>query len=162
MWLTIAVGLAALIIGFAAGRWPRPLEISASDSPAREEGQVPKPDPGKDDHERSVDDWDSATERATLVASCADLADRLRDRQPALYTKLSRDLAAVGVAVQLADGEPFDAERHNAVGTEPTDDPASDLRVAATVRLGYLDHGLAVRTPEVFVYRCLAGFLHRA
>ncbi|MGH3205964.1 MAG: hypothetical protein ACRDOA_18465 [Streptosporangiaceae bacterium] len=41
-----------------------------------------------------------------------------------------------------------------AVGTEPTSDPQSDLRVAATVRLGYLDHGSVVRTPDVIVYRC--------
>jgi molecular chaperone GrpE (heat shock protein) len=67
---------------------------------------------------------------------------------------LTRDLAAVGITVKLADGEPFDAERHNPVGTEPTSDPESDLRVAATVRLGYLDHGAVVRTPDVIVYRC--------
>jgi hypothetical protein len=143
------------MLGFAVGRRPRPFEINKRDSPHEEKEQVPKTDPKEDHPERAAGDSDSATERAALVASCADLADRLRDRQPALYTKLSRDLAAVGVAVQLADGEPFDAGRHNAVGTERTDDPASDLRVAATVRLGYLDHGLAVRTPEVFVYRCL-------
>jgi len=69
---------------------------------------------------------------------------------------LTRDLAAVGVTVEFADGELFDAVRHNPVGTEPTTDPAADLRVASTVRLGYTDHGSVVRTPDVIVYRTAA------
>jgi molecular chaperone GrpE (heat shock protein) len=89
------------------------------------------------------------------VDSCADLADRLRDRQPALYTVLTRSLAAVEVSLELADGEPFDAARHNPVGTEPTSDPRADQRVAETIRLGVLDHGSLVRVPKVIVYRYL-------
>jgi hypothetical protein len=95
-----------------------------------------------------------AAERTRLVAACVDLADRLRDHQPALYTVLTRSLAEVGVMLRLADGEPFDVDRHNPVGTEATADPGQDLRVAFTIRLGYLDHGIAVRTPDVTIYRC--------
>jgi hypothetical protein len=95
-----------------------------------------------------------AAEREQLIGSCTDLAGRLRDRQPALYTVLIRDLQAIGVAMQIPDGDVFDAGKHNPVGTEETDDPSQHLRVAATMRLGYTDHGAAVRAPEVIVYRC--------
>lgn len=97
---------------------------------------------------------DPAVERARLVQACADLADRLRDRQPGLYAVLARDLEAVGVSMQLADGEPFDVVRHNPVGTEATSDPGRHLRIASTMRVGYFDHGEEVRAPDVIVYRC--------
>jgi hypothetical protein len=92
-------------------------------------------------------------ERARLVAAYADLADRLRDHQPGLFTVVTRELQAVGVSMQLPDGELFSADRHNAVGTEKTSNPSDDLRVAATTRLGYLDHGVTVRVPDVIVFR---------
>lgn len=95
----------------------------------------------------------AVAERARLVEACADLADRLRDHQPALYAVLRKDLEGVGVSVQLADGETLDTARHNPVGTEPTSDPGQHLSVAATMRLGYLDHGVVVRQPDVIVYR---------
>ena len=92
-------------------------------------------------------------ERAQLVLACASLADRLRDRQPALYAVLTRDLASVGVTVRIVDGEPYDVDLYEPVGFEPTTDPAEDLRVAETVRVGVIDHGAVVRPPEVIVYR---------
>lgn len=95
----------------------------------------------------------AAAERAQLVEACADLADRLRDHQPALFAVLRRDLEAVGITMQLADGEVFNAERHNPVGTEPTADPGQDMHVASTMRLGYFDHGVPARMPDVIVYR---------
>jgi hypothetical protein len=170
VWLPVVVGLCALIVGYAVGRRPRrfgmneqqqrpvigspppDLAVAAAADWARAERGRPWNEPPG----RSREDSQSADERARLVASCADLADRLRDRQPALYTVLTRDLAAVGITVELADGELFDEGRHNPVGTEPTSDPAADLRVAATVRLGYADHGSVVRTPDVIVYRATA------
>jgi GrpE len=93
------------------------------------------------------------TERDSLIAACANLADRLRDRQQALYAGLARDLAAAGVELQAPDGERFDAGLHNAVGTEPAATPAQDLLVAETTRLGYRHHGIQVRVPDVIVYR---------
>jgi hypothetical protein len=168
VWLPVIVGLCALVIGYAAGRLPRrpgireeqPGTGSALPDLAAEAAanwaRAEQSRPWKDQPERPGDDPEPTAERARLVASCADLADRLRDRQPALYTVLARDLAAVGVTVEVADGQPFDAGRHNPVGTEPTTDPAADLRVATTVRLGYADHGAAVRSPDVIVYRATA------
>jgi hypothetical protein len=166
VWLPIVVGIGALILGYAAGRRAHPF---GRKEPQRPGAGSPQPDlaaaaaaswaqaeqgrPWKDRPGQARDAARSAAERAQLVASCADLADRLRDRQPALYTVLTRDLAAIGVSVELADGELFDARRHNPVGAEPTSDPTADLRVATTVRLGYADHGSVVRSPDVIVYR---------
>ena len=92
-------------------------------------------------------------DRERLVEVCADLADRLRDRQPALYKALARDLRSVGVTVEAPDGEPFDAARHHAVGTEPAPDASRHLTIAETMRLGYTDRDAQVRPPEVIVYR---------
>jgi hypothetical protein len=171
--LIVVIALAALAAGFWAGRrTPRSFGINPSDQPRMgslrdelaagaaadwkraEAGRPWLRSQGQDhDAERSGGDSDAAAERAQLVASCANLADKLRDRQPALFGELTRGLAAVGVTVDTADGEPFDAQRHNPIGTEPTADPAADLLVAVTVRLGYRDHGTVVRSPDVIVYR---------
>jgi hypothetical protein len=153
VWLPVAVGLCALVIGYAVGRRLRVLGRK------EQQRQQATGRPAPDLAPATATDWARA-ERARLVASCADLADRLREHQPALYTMLTRDLAAVGITVELADGELFDAGRYNPVGTEPTSDPAADLRVAATVRLGYADHGSIVRTPDVIVYRTTADGHH--
>jgi molecular chaperone GrpE len=169
VWLPVVVGLGALLVGYAVGRQLRPFGRKEQQPPATER---PVPDlaglaaaewaraeqgrPWKDQPERPRGDSQATAERARLVASCADLADRLRDQLPSLYAVLTRDLAAVGVTVELANGELFDAGRHNPVGTEPTSDPAADLRVAETVRLGYADHGSVVRPPDVIVYRAAA------
>lgn len=154
MWVAVVAGLAALLLGFAIGRMPRPFGMKRADPPVRT-GQLPAHEEDRHQPPAGPDTPGSVAERARLVAACADIADRLRDRQPALYNTLTRELAAVGVTVRLADGEPFDAERHNPVGTEPTSDPGADLRVAETVRLGLLDHGSLVRIPDVIVYRCM-------
>ena len=144
LWLVFL--LAALGVGLYAGRRTRP-------APPISDIKLP------DDLDK---DWKlvgggtesvATKERAQLVESCVDLADRLRDHQPALYTVLTRDLAAVGVTFRVPDGEPFDDRRHQAVGTEPTGDPAADMRVATTVRAGYTDHGTEVRVPDVIIYR---------
>jgi hypothetical protein len=99
------------------------------------------------------DDKRAETERDLLIAACADLADRLRDRQQALYAALTRDLAAVGVELEAPDGKRFDADRHNAVGTAPAPEAAQDLLIAGTTGLGYRHHGVQVRVPDVIVYR---------
>jgi len=170
VWVVIVVGLAALLAGYAIGRkygmsrrssslalpagnarpglgqveqdWERVASIREQ----RRQPPIPYPQPVPEDSA-------SVTERAKLVASCADLADRLRERQPGLYAVLTRDLEAVGVTVKLADGETFDPQRHNSVDIELTSDPAANLRVATTVKIGYLDHGSVVRNPDVIVYR---------
>lgn len=170
--IDVLVGLAALVIGggagYAAGRgWipvsrprgqardephaaaldarPRVTATAAQDWARAEQGR-PWESPGSGDPR-------SRQERDQLVGACVDLADRLRDRQPALLAALTRDLAAIGVTLRIADSEPFDAAVHNAVGTEPASDPGQHLLVAQTTRLGYLDHGVQVRVPDVIVYR---------
>lgn len=79
--------------------------------------------------------------------SCLELADRLRDPYLALWERLQRSLAEIGVQVLLADGEPFDPEQHDAVGRAPTADPARHLTVANTDFLGYRDHLRAPGAP---------------
>jgi len=175
----VLVGLAALVIGgvggYAAGRgWvpgSKPRDDERDDRPASTFGVGPRvamaaaQDWGRAERGRPWESagsvWDeqeqqdrrSGAERDRLVGACVDLADRLRDRQPALYAALTRDLEAIGVTVQIPDSEPFDAAAHNAVGTESATDPSQHLRVAETMRLGYLDHGVQVRVPDVIVYR---------
>jgi len=178
----VLVGLAALVIGgvggYAAGRGWVPLSRPRHDeqdsppptwsggapraaaSPTQDWARAERGRPWEPAGSAQEDDGQDAgadsrheQERARLVGACADLADRLRDRQPALYAALTRELEAVGVTVQSPDSEAFDAASHNAVGTEPATDPGQDLRVAETTRLGYLDHGVQVRVPDVIVYR---------
>jgi hypothetical protein len=157
-----AVGLAALLIGgaggYAAGRGWIPLGAgretargvpgvtAARDWAAAEQGRPWA-------SAESVPADHAARERDQLIGACADLAGRLRDRQQALYSVLSRDLAAIGVELEAPDGEPFDAGRHNAVGTEPALSQEQDLLIAATTRLGYRRHEVQVRVPDVIVYR---------
>jgi hypothetical protein len=174
--IEVAVGLAALLIGgaggYAAGRGWLPLGThrkpatstpatstpaaaasstkAARDWAAAEHG---RPWARAGSESESVPDEQATTDRDQLIAACADLADRLRDRQQALYTVLTRDLAAIGVELHAPDGEPFDAGQHNAVGTEPAPGKAQDLLIAETTRLGYRHHGVQVRVPDVIVYR---------
>lgn len=93
------------------------------------------------------------TDRDHLIASLIDLADRLRDHQPGLWKAANRRLEAVGVQAHLADGEPFDPERHRAVGYRATDEARLHLTIAATERVGYTDRGKTLRVPEVIVFR---------
>jgi hypothetical protein len=155
--VTILVALAALVVGVVAGtavtfwrtrRSPRRYEPDVPRPPAPVAS--PSPLPARADPPVLAT---AQAERARLVEACAELADRLRDHQPGLFTVLSRDLKAVGITIQVPDGEYFSADRHNPVGIEKTSDPGDNMRVAATTRLGYLDHGVAVRVPDVIVYR---------
>jgi hypothetical protein len=134
-----AVGLAALLIGGASGY-------------ALGRGWIPL-GAGRETESESVPQDQATTERDHLIRTCANVADRLRDRQHALYTVLARDLAVVGVELNAPDGEPFDAGQHNAVGTEPAPGQAQDLLIAETIRLGCRHHGVQVRVPDVIVYR---------
>jgi hypothetical protein len=94
-----------------------------------------------------------AADREALVQACIDLSDRLRDANPALWRRMCRGLAAVGVEVLVADGQRFDPDTHDAVGREPTADAARHLTVATTEFCGFTDRGRLLRRPEVVVYR---------
>jgi|GEM_PF-4206774 len=168
-----AVGLAVLLIGgaggYAAGRGWIPLGSGRRTPASRPAaGKTAAAGPAT---AAAARDWAAAergrpwtpagsgpaeqatAERDQLIAACADLADRLRDRQQALYMALVRDLAGIGVELDAPDGACFDAGQHNAVGTEPAPGAAQDLLIAETTRLGYRHHGVQVRVPDVIVYR---------
>lgn len=96
----------------------------------------------------------AASERARLVALCADLHDRLSSE--GLRDKLRHGLAQVGVELVRADGEIFDPQLHEAAGQVPTGDRALHDRVASTQRVGWRDRGTPGREPLVLVY-CFEG-----
>lgn len=94
-----------------------------------------------------VEDWNR------LLEICIDQADRLRDHNPALWRQFNSRLATVGLELLMADGEVFDADRHDATGREATTDPARHLTVASTEFAGYRHAGRYLRRPQVVVYR---------
>src|SRR5579863_5736689 len=96
MWLTIVVGLAGLVIGFAVGRNPRPFrraeavpdgggQLVAGGREGQDQEDPKRISPGLVVPPAGSGDAERVAERARLVLACASLADRLRDRQPALY-----------------------------------------------------------------------------
>lgn len=96
---------------------------------------------------------DGDADRDVLVQACIELSDRLRDANPALWRRLCRGLAAIGVETVVVDGQRFDPEAYDAVGREPTAEPARHLTVANTEFCGFTDRGRLLRRPEVVVYR---------
>lgn len=96
----------------------------------------------------------AASERARLVALCADLHDRLSSE--GLRDKLRHELAQVGVELLHVDGEIFDPDLHEAAGQVPTAERALHDRVASTQRVGWSDRGKPGREPLVLVY-CFEG-----
>jgi GrpE len=53
--------------------------------------------------------------------------------------------------LQPEPGETFDPERHNALGSDPVDDPAQVGRIMRTERPGWERDGVVLRQPEVIV-----------
>ena len=106
---------------------------------------------------RAPEPPDAAAERDAILRACLDLSDWLRDAAPTAWSRLVRDLAAIGVDVQIPDGAPFDAEAHDAVGTQAAADRAQDMTVAETVSSGFTDRGRMLRRPQVVVYRATDG-----
>ncbi|WP_370949830.1 nucleotide exchange factor GrpE [Amycolatopsis sp. cg5] len=95
-----------------------------------------------------------APDRApALIDICVDIADRLREVDPALWQRMHRLLADAGVHAVLPDGEPFDPERFDAIGRADTSDERLQLTVASTEFAGYVDGDRVVRRPQVVVYR---------
>lgn len=164
----ILTGLAGLIVGAAGGYTARRRGIATArahdEQPWQSAGSIPQAadlDPRQASAAAGLQEAaaegqggeQTRVDRERLVEVCADLADRLRDRQPAIYKALARDLQSVGVTVEAPDGEPFDGARHHAVGAEPAPDASKHLTIAETMRLGYTDRDRQVRPPEVIVYR---------
>ena len=97
----------------------------------------------------------TTTTALVLIDFCVDLEDLLE--QPALREKAHRALTRVGVDLVDPTGEVFDAERHCAVGSVETSDPALHDRIASVERLGFVDRGRELRLPDVKVWRLRSG-----
>jgi molecular chaperone GrpE len=98
-----------------------------------------------------VDNLDRAIEAAEQAAT-ADPAGLLHG------IKLVRDqflakMGALGIARMVAVGAPFDPQRHEAVSTIPTEDPATDGVVAGIVSHGYTIGDEVLRPAMVAVWK---------
>jgi hypothetical protein len=147
MIATLGGAVAGLVVGAAGAWW-----ISARRRSAPVVGVTATAAPaatGIDTLPEPADDAD----RDVLVQACIELSDRLRDANPALWRRLCRGLAAIGVETVVVDGQRFDPETHDAVGREPTAEPDQHLTVASTEFCGFTDRGRLLRRPEVVVYR---------
>jgi GrpE len=100
---------------------------------------------------RRIPEDAGADDRATLVRGCIELRDYVRDDDT--RQELAHLLGSVGVIEYDGAGEAFDASRHRALDTLPTDDATRHDVVAETVRVGYDDRGRVLRRAEVIVYR---------
>lgn len=92
-----------------------------------------------------------ARERARLIDLLVYAWDRARS--PGVWERLTVGLAEVGVTVLRPDGEPFDPNRHEVGGVEPTDEDALVDTVAETEVAGFSDRGRVLREPIVVVRR---------
>lgn len=90
-------------------------------------------------------------DRDKLVQTLVYVRDRANSQ--ALGDRIMRDLVAIGVIELRPDGEPFDSARHEAGGSQETEDPRLDGRIAAVETPGYVDQGRILRLPVVTVYR---------
>lgn len=81
-----------------------------------------------------------ATDSATLVEGVA-MVER----------KLEKSLRAAGLEVVNPVDEKFDPSLHEAVATEPTEDPALDHTVARVYQVGYAFKGQMLRPARVVV-----------
>lgn len=101
------------------------------------------------DGEQLLDD------RRALVALCLYAYDRARSSGVA--ERIEEGLAAVGVTAVRPDGDRFDPSRHEAGGTEQTDDAELDGTIAETELTGFTDRDTVLRPPVVIVYRRRPG-----
>ena len=82
----------------------------------------------------------AATESATIVEGVA-MVER----------KLEKSLRAAGLEVVNPKDEKFDPSLHEAVATQPTDDPELDHTVAQVYQVGYTFKGQMLRPARVVV-----------
>jgi molecular chaperone GrpE len=89
-------------------------------------------------------------ERAVASAAGSDGEDPLAAGFLAIYRQLQRLLASHGVTTFESAGEPFDPERHEAVGVVDADD-VPEGHVARELGRGYLWNGRLLRPARVQV-----------
>ena len=85
-----------------------------------------------------------------LVSAEGATADSLLEGQQATLRQLLKALEQFGVEPVDPDGEPFDPERHEAVGMQPSDSVDADC-VMAVMQKGYLMQGRLLRAARVVV-----------
>jgi GrpE len=91
----------------------------------------------------------SAEQKTALARSVAELMPSLPD---ALVWRAEQALADVDVRQVIPDGQPFDANAHHAVGTEPVPRGGRENIIARTIRPGYADGENILVYPKVIVY----------
>ena len=89
-------------------------------------------------------------QRDVLAETCMDVADLVEN--DALAERLKLGLRRAGYEILAPTGGRFDPEVHEAFERRPTDDPALDRVVAATMRPGYRLDGQTIRYAKVVVY----------
>jgi molecular chaperone GrpE len=93
-------------------------------------------------------------QRGILADTCMDVAEMLEN--DALTARLQLGLEQAGYEIVAPTGGRFDPKVHEAFARRPTDDPALELVVAATVRPGYRLDGQTIRQAKVVVYRVVS------
>jgi hypothetical protein len=91
-------------------------------------------------------------ERDTLASTLIHLADAVTG-DPAQLSQAQKGLSRAGYHVIDPTGQRFDSQHHEALQGRPTNDPALDMIIADTARLGYRRDDRVVRQPAVVVYR---------
>lgn len=90
-------------------------------------------------------------ERATDVGRRGGAGDALLQGIELVQQQFLAKLEGCGVRRIDAVGQPFDPERHEAISTVPTDDPAQDHVVVGVTRAGYLVGDEVLRPAHVAV-----------
>jgi GrpE protein len=142
----LAVAVVALLLRL---RRPRG---EAVPRPQHEPDPPPVPDrPKEPDRRPSRAEGVALDQRDTLAQTCMDVAESLEHN--ALAARLQLGLKHAGYEILAPTGGRFDPEVHEAFERRPTDDPALNLIVAATMRPGYRLDGQIVRHAKVVVFR---------
>lgn len=144
----VLIGLGmGMVIGRASGR------RAAASAPVAPTAMVPPVHPGP--AVAAPSSPRSEHDRQRLVTAVIEVRDQIES--PAMREWLRSALADVGVSEVIADGQPFDSRRHQAVDQVATSDPSWNGVVARTDRPGYIDGTISVRLPQVAVYRAGGG-----
>jgi molecular chaperone GrpE len=93
----------------------------------------------------------AATETQRPSAAPQDELERFVRGVQLVREQFLQKLAALGVARLTAVGQPFDAQKHEAVTTTPVDDPAQDGVVVAVIKEGYAIGDDVLRPASVVV-----------
>ena len=157
----LAVGVVALLLRLRRPRGETPIRLeyesarrssSAEDKAAELDARKAELDARTAglNRRRSSDAGVALDQRDVLAETCMDVADLAEN--DALADRLRLGLRRAGYEILAPNGGRFDPEVHEVFERRPTDDPALDRVVAATMRPGYRLDGQTVRYAKVVVY----------